>query len=322
MHKKRVQKKLAFAILTVVLGLFFIHPTAAFAQNFNVTVTPEVQYMRIKPGSKIRHTITLENKGTTPITVTPSIHDFEADGTSGKPVLKKSTTFPYLDVEDIENSTLTIPPQKHAQLGLLFSVPEDATEKEYPLTILFQSTPLQSSADTSGSQLVGAIGSNVIVLISKDDQLSELINIDSIGLPFFIDSFKKVEITPKVKNNHFAATSMAGTVVVKNMLDTEVAQFSIFPDTVLGYSSRNLRALRNEFQPDLEPEALPFAFKPKFLLGLYTVEITITAPYTSENPEQIIAYDTFNFFAFPILPIIVVMVSTTTAIFYFFYRKR
>lgn len=309
-------------MLSAVTSLFLTKPSTAFAQNFNLTVTPEVQYMRIKPGSKIRHTITIENKGTAPITVTPSIHDFEADGVSGRPVLKKSTTFPYLDVEDIENSTLTIPPQKHAQLGLLFSVPEDATEKEYPLTILFQSSPVQSQTNSSQSQLVGAIGSNVIVLISKDDQLSELLNIDSIGLPFFVDSFKKVELIPKVKNNHFAATSMAGTVVVKNMLDTEVAQFKIFPDTVLGYSSRNLRALRADFEPEVEPEALPFAFKPKFLLGLYTVEVTLTAPYTSETPDQTIAYDTFTFFALPLLPIIGAILSCSAAIFYFFYRKK
>jgi hypothetical protein len=201
-------------------------------------------------------------------------------------------------------------------------VPEDAAEKEYPLTILFQNTPLQSNNDSSQSQLVGAIGSNVIVLISKDDQLAELINIDSIGLPFFVDSFKKVEIIPKIKNNHFAATSMAGSVVVKNMLDTEVAQFRIFPDTILGYSSRNARALRGDFEPDIEPEALPFAFKPTFLLGLYRIEVTFTAPYTSETPDQIIAYDTFTFFAFPVLPTIAMLMSSLSALFYFKYRKK
>ena len=321
MNKKRTQKFISALALSVVLGLVSLYPNSVSAQGFNLTVTPEVHYMRIKPGSKIRHTITLENKGDVALTVTPTIYDFEADGESGRAILKSATTFPYLDLEHIQNSSLTIPPHKRAQLGLLFSVPEDAPEKEYPLTVLFKSEPVQSQTETSQSQLVGAIGSNLIVLISQDEQTSDLINIDSISIPFFVDSFKKVTLQPKIKNNHFAATNTAGTVIVKNMFNTEVARFNIFPDTILGYSSRILRALKTEFQPDIEPEAVPFAFKTSFLLGLYTVEVSITAPYTSAYSDEVIAFDTFTFFAVPIIPILVGLLGIVSAIGYVIYKK-
>lgn len=322
MKTKKPQYTSILGVFILLLGLVCVYPESLFAQNFSLSVTPEVHYMRIKPGSKVRHTITLENTSNKAITVTPTIYDFKADGSSGRPILTGKTTFPYLDLESIHGNELTIPANKRAQLGLLFSVPEDASEKEYPLTVLFQSQPDSSSNSDSESQLVGAIGSNLIVLVSHDEQLSHAININSISVPFLVDSFKKITLSPLVKNNHFAATNMAGTVTVSNMFDEEVVAFNIFPDTVLGFSSRELRALRSEFQVDVEPEAVPFSFKPSFLLGPYTVEVTITAPYTSENPEEIIAYDVFTFFAVPLLPTITLLVAVILVIAYLVKRKR
>lgn len=322
MITKKTQFTSILAIVLFLLGLVCLSPESLFAQNFSLSVTPEVHYMRIKPGSKVRHTITLENTSDKAITVTPTIYDFRADGTSGRPVLTGKTTFPYLDLESIHNNTLTIPANKRAQLGLLFSVPEDASEKEYPLTVLFQSQP-DSSADADvESQLVGAIGSNLIVLVSHNDQLSNAININSISVPFLVDSFKKVTLSPLVKNNHFAATNMAGSVRVKNMFDEVVAEFNIFPDTVLGFSSRELRAMRTEFQTDVEPEPVPFSFKPDFMIGPHTVEVTITAPYTSENPEEVIAYDVFTFFALPIIPSIASIIALLLLTAYIIKRTR
>ena len=161
----------------------------------------------------------------------------------------------------------------------------------------------------------------MIVLISKDEQISQLININSIAVPKFVDSFKKITIKPSIKNNNFAATNAAGTVVVKNMFDSQVAAFNIFPDTILGFSARELRAMRTDFQKDIEPEAVPFAFDPSFLLGLYTVEVTVTQPYTSES-QDIIAYDTFTFFAFPILPTLITLLLSAAGITFIVKRKK
>jgi hypothetical protein len=94
MYKKRVQKKTSFHYSSLCAWPSLKPSYGCACSNFNLSVTPEVQYMWIKPGSKIRHTITLENKGTTPLVVTPSIHDFEADGASGAQYLKKQLRFP------------------------------------------------------------------------------------------------------------------------------------------------------------------------------------------------------------------------------------
>ncbi|MCA9369054.1 hypothetical protein KC721_02045 [Candidatus Woesebacteria bacterium] len=322
MHKKVITKRTQLLLSTIfVLGIFFLYPTNLFAQDFSLTVTPEVQYIRIKPGSKIRHTITLENKSDRPITVTPTVYDFKADGKTGRAMVSGVSSIPYLDIEDINSSVLTVPANKRAQLGLIFSVPEDAPEREYPLTVLFQSEPNSSAINTSQSQLVGAIGSNLIVLVSHQEQLSNLINIDTIQTPKIVDSFSEVNVSPTITNNHFAATNAAGNVRVKNIFDTQVAEFKIFPDTVLGYSSRELRAMKTDFQPEIEPEAVSFAFKPSHMLGLYTVEVTITAPYTSENPDEVIAYDTFTYLALPLLPLAALGVIVVTSSYWIWKRK-
>ena len=308
-------------LLAIVLLVSMVSSAAAQTKSFNATITPQVQYLRIKPGSKVKHTITIENNGETPLTVSPKILDFTADGTTGRPILLGQTEFPYLDFDPEKTNAISIPAKKRAQLTLQFNVPEDAQEKEYPLTVLFESTPSSSNALTSQSQLVGAIGSNLIVLISHEEQTSQLLNINSISTPFFVDSFKKVVLEPTIKNNHFAATNAAGSVVITDMFGNQVADFDIFPDTILGYSSRNLRALRTPFQQDVEPEAVPFAFKPSFFFGLYTVEITLTQPYTSENAAEVIAFDTFSFFALPILPTIFLVLVAIFAIANYSYQN-
>ena len=321
MNTKMIQL-LKTTIFALSMALLITIPTVVQAQTqaFTVSVTPDTSYIRIKPGSKVRHTITIENKGVLTLTLRPTIFDFKADGTTGRPILVGESTFPYLAIKDISQQTISIPGGKRAQLALLFTVPEDAEEKEYPLTVLFESTPTQSTVPGSSSQLVGAIGSNLIVLISHDEQASQLINIDSISIPKIVDSFKKVTLKPLVKNNNFAATNVAGTVIVKNMFDTQIAHFNIFPDTILGFSSREIRAMRTDFQKDIEPEAVPFAFDPSFLLGLYTVEVTVTQPYTSES-QEVIAYDTFTFFAIPFIPTLITLIATGAGIF-FFLKKR
>ena len=308
-------------VITLITALYFFLPVQAAAQNFEVTVTPEVHYMRIKPGSKTRHTITLENKSANPITVTPTIYDFSADGTSGRPVLTQKTEFPYLDIASIHASTLTIPAQKRAQIVLAFSVPADAPEREYPLTVVFQTTPMQSTLSESQSSLVGAIGSNVIVLVSNQEQTSDALSIETSGLPTLVDSLKEIDVAAKVRNSHFAATNVAGTVRVTNFLGKEVSSFMIFPDTILGYSSRMLRAMKTAFEPDTDPEPLALSFTPSLFPAVYTVETYITQPYTSENSTQVITTKRHSFLAIPFIYTWVILGVTVTISGYFFYTK-
>lgn len=270
--------------------------------QFNLTVKPAVSYIRIKPGSSVNHTITLENNGPDILTLKPRIVDFSSNGENGIPVLSSSTAFPYLDTATIQDQELSLQPEKRAQLTLRFEVPENAEEKEYPLTVLFESSTTPAPSTESTTRLSGAIGSNIIVLISKEEQTTNKLEITEDGAPLLVNSYDTLLLTPVIKNNSFAATNLAGSVTVKDLWGKELTHFSLYPDTVLGYSTRQARAMRSPFQPDLDPEAMPIAYKNSSpLLGPHTVTITLTKPYTSENPEEIVVTQTSHFFAVPFL---------------------
>ncbi len=291
--------------------------------ELNLTVTPATSYIRIKPGSVVSHTVTLENNALEPLTVSPKILDFSSDGKSGIPVLSSSTAFPYLDIKSIESQTITLPPQKRAQLTLRFQIPENAEEKEFPLTLLFKSTALPAPNSESSSNLTGAIGSNIIVLISQDEQLTKTIEVADHGVPKIVDSYDTLTLTPMVKNTNFAATTMAGKIVVTNMWGKEVVAFPIFPDTILGYSTRELRAMRTFFQPDIDPEAVPFAYKKNsIMLGPHTVTISLTQPYTSENAGEIVATRSVAFFALPIIPTLALLGIVFSLVMFYFANKN
>lgn len=291
--------------------------------QFNLTVTPAVSYIRIKPGSIVNHTVTLENNSLEPLTVTPSVVDFSSDGKTGVPVLSTTTAFPYLDLESIHSQTVTIPPLKRAQLTLRFEVPENAEEKEYPLTLLFKSALLPAPSSESSSNLVGAIGSNIIVLISQEEQVTNKLELVENGVPSFLNSTDTLTIVPLVKNNSFAATTVAGTVTIKNPWGAELTTFHLFPDTVLGYSSREMRAMRTVFQPDIEPEAVPIAYKNSpALFGPHTVTITLTQPYTSQNSNQVVSTYTSNFFALPYMTTAILFFALFLGVFFVFFKKK
>lgn len=310
-------------IALVLLSFFvFATPVLAQQQTFNLGVTPATSYLWLKPGSKTQHTITLENKADTAIEVTPKLVDFEADGTTGQPILHTASSFEYLDRSSFEGTVLTIPAKKRAQLTLVFSVPASAPEREYPLTLLFESVATTPNRLTSTSSLVGIVGSNLIVLVSKDPQPTQLINIQTAGAPFFVDSFKPLTLGPIVKNNNFAAATMAGTITITDMFGNQVAEFSIFPDSVLGFSSRELRGMKETFDPQKEPEVAPLTYAPKFLAGPYTITTTITQPYLSETETQIVATTSHTVVAIPFALIAFIGAISIGAIAFLVHKKR
>jgi len=214
---------------------------------------------------------------------------------------------------------VTIPPNKKAQLTLYINVPVEAEEKEYPTTVLFFSKSelykanKQLSSNTN-SQVTGAIGSNLIVLVSKQNTFTKVLEIIKTNSPKIIDSFQKIEFSPLVKNNSFGAISASGSAKLVNWRKQTIAEFQIYPDTILGHNSRELRALLSDSDPE-KPELGSFSFKSKFLLGPYQIVITLV----DENNNLISQYVDV-FYALPLAIILAIILGT--AIYSYFYKTK
>lgn len=313
---KKIVLLLAIQILAFCI---FSRTNIALAQEteVNLTVSPPVSYLHVAPGSSANHTIILENTGTAPITVLPTLVDFTTDGKSGRVIVTNQLTFPYISL-GVDNSVkeVTIPPQKKAQLTLYIDVPKEAEEKEYPMTVLFfsqselEKTASQNTERNTNSSVTGAIGSNLVVLVAKQNKFAKILEVLDANTPKIVDSFQKISFTPIVKNNSFGATTASGSAKIVNWRKQTVAEFQVYPDTILGHNSRELRALLSN--SDLEkPEVGSFSFKPQFSLGPYQIVITLT----DENNSVITQFVTV-YYAVPIAIVLAIILGVGISIYF------
>jgi hypothetical protein len=327
--KKRLLH-LAFLLLTclgllstpIIFGENALGRENAPANEFELAVSPPVAYLKLKPGTRGRHTITLTNHGSTELKIAPRVVDFLPDGTSGRPVIQDSLTFPYLEQAGIESDKLqnrvsegrlepiSLPAGKKAQLTLVFNIPQEAPDREYPLTILFESDQSVVTNPLNQSYVKGSLGSNLIVLISKHDQPPYGLEVETLSVPPVIDTFSRIKLAPLVRNRGFSASVATGTATIKNWQGKTVAEYKIFPDVVLGNSSRVLRAAVEPSDPISEEGLIPgeFIFKPPFLLGPYTIDLTLQQVAEEELTGNSVRYSQ-TVFALPLFVIVIALVG-------------
>ncbi len=309
-------------LLCAVVVAFLSAPSAALSQTtqpdrFSLEVSPPVKYIQIKPGSKLSHTITLKNIGAYALEVSPLVVDFTSDGETNIPILQDSTSFQYIEIPKGGWPTLPLKPNQTAQLTLNFVVPADAVEREYPLTVLFNQRSLDQIGN--GSRVSGAVGSNLIVLISNKNKPAADLSITSTGIFPLLDTFSTLTIDPLITNNGFSAQPIHGTVTIRNWRGSELTKFTLFPDVVLGGSSRRARGTAPATDSSSPPEPQEMSYKPGWLLGLYQVDIQIMTiePGTEDAPVYVpLASQRQSVVALPYVVVIVLLVSIMLALTY------
>lgn len=321
-----VMRLLLFCVLgfSFLFSLTFAKPAVAQTE-LNLTVSPPVAYLHVPPGTNSQHTIILENSGSAPITVYPRVVDFTTDGKSGQVRVTNQLTFPYVSIgRDNDVSEVTIPAQKKAQLTLYLEIPPEVEEREYPLTVLFFSSSEatdQSSGDftvnganntISNSNISGAIGSNLIVLVAKQNKFSKYLEVLDFQAPIILDSLQSLEFTPLVQNNSIGSISASGSAKIVNWKKETIAEFDIYPDTILGFNSRELRALLSNENLE-QPEIASFKYKPTFLLGPYQIVLTL------ESEEGVITQAVHVFYALPLAILVAAGIGIGIA---FVFRKK
>ena len=185
------------------------------------------------------------------------------------------------------------------------TAPAGAKEQEYPLTILFhQQSPIanaSSNLDTSQAktQVSGSIGSNLIVLVSDQD-LDPQLQVKSINSPWLVDTLGSMEFTPVLENQLVSAAVASGSASVSNWQGKKLATWQIFPDVVLGGSTRNAQAIIQ--LPGNVPKPGKFKLKTK-LWGPFT--LTVNTTHLDSNDSLITdSSQTKLFFALPYKPIL------------------
>lgn len=302
----------AAAVVTVIASAVVITTLAANAQTIDqpildLAVSPPVAYLKVRPGNRVEHSITLENIGPHDLSITPEVVDFSTDGLTNQPILGSSHSFPYFEDEARLKEPLLLPSQRRAQLTISMNVPSNAPEQEYPLTILFQGQVVamdgdsadNDSADGNGANsddansdgatpITGVVGSNLILLVSRAEQLVQELSIDRVevdqtSLGRIVDSTRPLVFYPIAYNQRPHAHQASGSAQITNWRGQVVADFDIYPDVVLGNDTRLLRAM--VMDEAMETTPTEFRHDPGFLLGPYTISVSL-ANVIPGNPAR------------------------------------
>lgn len=271
-------------ITLVVTSLLLANRVAAQANltdsGMTVTVSPATAYLKILPGNRETHTITIVSQSSQVLEITPKIVDFRPDGRTGQPILSDTTNFPYLVDGTSRFPPIILQPKERAQLTLAFNPPPGSPDKEYPMTVIFTARPASTGITTdSASDISGAVASNIIVLISKEQEPSPQVSIKDFGTFRLVDSFGMISLKPIAENESFAAIVASGSASIKNWQGKPLAEFPLYPDSILGLSTRELRSFiientpGNEAEPQLVPK--PFQFDKPFLFGIYRIGLVL-----------------------------------------------
>lgn len=284
--------KVSSLLLVLMVGLMI--KSSVYAQQiptqYQLSVTPASGFLKVRPGTKAIHKIIVRNPSNFPVEISASIVDFIPDGKSGAPILLSSSSFPYLEQEEVLQRPRTLNAGSQEVVDIAIQVPEGAPEKEYPLTILVKANA-KAQQDNS-TALFPTIGANLIVWVSQRSEPSQQITVESLQRPTIVDSFRPFEFEPLVRNLEVMSAVASGSATVKDWRGKVLGTMEIYPDIVLGESTRVLRGAvpapvvlpddpSAAYAPRLMPT--PFSFSQPFWLGPLTVEFTFIHPGTTGN---------------------------------------
>jgi hypothetical protein len=286
MIKKIIKTSTFISTVSIITILSVLHPRSISAQTstINLSISPPVTYMSIKPGETQTYQIQAENLGDATVEVIPSLLDFEADNMTGQPIVKSTGTFKHIRINDGLASfgkKFYLEPKQKSSIPITIDIPKSDQEEEYAMTIFF--TFKNKTGETikdSQAKVAGTVGSNLILLVTRNNSDRGNIVIKNIKSMPTIDTFMPIRFTAFAENIGKNATAASGSATITDWKNNEVAKFDIHPDMILSGSSRELREkdfVSNEFR-----------YKKPFLLGIYSIKIELKKNSTPDSETFIL----------------------------------
>jgi len=295
-----------FLILVFLAYFICFFPQRILAASaLDLKIYPPVAYLSVKPGAGINHQVKISNDGLYTLEVTPLLVNFHGDDKTGLVVLEQKSDFTYLNLDGDPNKwgkSILLKPGEEKTLTFVIAIPSEATYQEHYLSILFQAKQLSYSSIANDHSVVSAVvASNVILLVSGDEQNRGELSIEQFFLPKVADSFMGFSFSALVKNIGLNATPIEGHIQISHWPDQSVETYELYPDMVLTGGKRLVRAMSEDDLQTLEKmeeakeitiasgenyevkktnfinEKLrsKFFYKKGFLIGAYDLELKI-----------------------------------------------
>lgn len=215
--------------------------------------------------------------------------------------------------QDIALDILSLDPFESRELTLKINLDSDDPLGDYYFSVIFVSQETQDT-DVSQSQILGGIGTNVILSVRQKGGAQG--EVKEFSIPRILSS-GPVPITLLMQNNSNHYVVPTGRIIIRDMLGREAGQVSILPQYILANSARFMidtdqaspSASLEEQISRLSKKHAVLIWPKKFLFGLYTayahVKLSENGP-VFETKTSFVALPVYMLFAISFLAFVLI----------------
>jgi len=291
--KKR--KLLWLSLFFIILLLF---PQSLHAQSLGLGIYPPLLEVTIMPGKTLTQVYYLTNSGEVNLTMTSALVAFEPSDETGGVKISENTEklqplqFGFLNADLKLGQTFSLPTGKKQEAVLIIKVPENAPEKDYYATLLFQTNPLANLGGQSASQTQTKIGSHLLISVSRTGEpfrkaSIEQFNLNNCAKLCIIDSFSSPQFLVRIKNSGHSFFKPLGKITFQGWFN-QTETLDLLPQNILSDSTR-------EIQCQKEDQVVPCQSESKFLVGLFKAKLEFGLDDFSGDYQKEIQFVAFPF---------------------------
>ncbi|MBP9702467.1 hypothetical protein KBD69_02165 [Candidatus Woesebacteria bacterium] len=243
--KSKILSKLSPLVLLVPFNFYLA--SLVLAQSANSTpstglaVTPPTFELNGNPGDNIKNTVRLDNMHPYPVEIAVDLRNFTAVGEDGAVgITEEQNSFSLASWIEITPKTITLAPKTSQYFTFNIKVPLQAEPGGHFGSLIFRTIPTEK-LEGSGASLAQEIGALVLLRIAGETV--EQANIESFNPVKSLFEKGPVGFEIRVRNQGNVHTKPSGTIIITNMLGSQVASVVVEPKNILPAATRKLEAV-------------------------------------------------------------------------------
>lgn len=236
--------------------MFFALPSASFASDYGLSISPPLLRVHIKPGKSITQVFKIDNLSSEDKTLIASVIPFTEADSNGNPILNPKASAPWLNYFGLANSLIkldqpfTLLAGSSDQLILSLAVPEDASLQDIYATLMISTYSNTINQTLQGTAVKATIGSNLLITISSQAYPDTILKIENLSLTegtylkigniYFIDNITPLKFSALVSNDGSFTAETKGVFKITTSSNKPVYLEGILPVNVIAKSKRQL----------------------------------------------------------------------------------
>ena len=235
------------------------------AQEVSLAVSPPVVEILLAPNKKVSQAFTLKTQGEN-LAITPELHLATPSDSDGHMMIDPKP----LNPNSLPLTAIITSPTIHDLQSTIYNITFEAANTDVSqdvyLALVFRASPPSTIYDlrsTITSPLArqslgvgGAISSLILITITPAGVIPIDLSLKNWDLPFFHDSYLPLTLTPELTNNTSVMIRPQGDFTVISPTGKTIFSLPLYPNLVLGHSSRNIQLSYSPSWHDLGPYRL------------------------------------------------------------------